>query len=75
MRHEISVLALIKGNERFVYLYDEESRDSLIDAIRDQAADSGSSLSWFDAAVLTERARQQSTPRPMIPADAVGIED
>ncbi len=62
MRQEISVLALVKGKERFVFVYDESSRDKLIDTIRNQAADPEVSLSWFDAAVLTERARQQAEP-------------
>jgi hypothetical protein len=58
--HELNVLALIKGEERFVYVYDDTSRASVIDAVRDHAADPGVSLNWFDAAVLTERARQQA---------------
>ena len=73
MQHELSVLALIKGKERFIYVYDDASRDVLIDLFRDQAADPHVSLSWFDAAVLTERARQQapsgpppSSPQPRI---------
>jgi hypothetical protein len=53
------VLALIKGNERYVYVYDDESRPDLIDALRNQAADPQLSFSWFDAAVLTEKAREQ----------------
>ena len=32
----------------------------LIDAFRDQAADPNVSFSWFDAAVLTEKAREQA---------------
>jgi hypothetical protein len=56
---ELNVLALIKGNERYVYVYDDESRPSLIDALRNQAADPRLSFSWFDAAVLTEKAREQ----------------
>jgi hypothetical protein len=68
VQHELSVLALIRGRERFVYVYDDESRDQLIEVIRAQAASPAISLSWYDAAVLTERARQQSqdagtTPR------------
>ena len=60
MQHELSVLALIKGRERFIYVYDDDSRERLIDTIRDQAADPTVSVSWFDAAALTERARQQA---------------
>jgi len=57
---EFNILALIKGDERFVFVYDDESRAELIDALRDQAADPRLTLSWFDAAVLTEKAREQA---------------
>lgn len=60
MQHELSVLALIRGTERFVYVYDDESREALVEAIRSQAADPAVRLSWYDAAVLTERARRQA---------------
>jgi hypothetical protein len=57
---DLNVLALVKGAERFVFVYDDDSRAETIAAIRDQAADPAVSLNWFDAAVLTERARQQA---------------
>ena len=60
MRRELNVLALIKGNERYVYVYDDPSRPALIDLFRDQAADPRLNLTWFDAAVLTEKAREQA---------------
>ena len=59
--HDLNVLALIKGGERFVYVYDDVSREAVIAALRDQAADPEVTLNWFDAAVLTERARHQAT--------------
>ena len=59
MPHELSILALIRGKERFVYVYDDASREELVAAIRAQAADPALSLSWYDAAVLAERARRQ----------------
>ena len=59
MPRELNVLALIKGNEHYVYVYDDASRAELIDALRNQAADPHLSFSWFDAAVLTEKAREQ----------------
>jgi len=58
--NEISVLALMKGRERYIYVSDDASLDRLVDAIREQAANPGLSLSWFDAAVLATRARQQA---------------
>jgi hypothetical protein len=60
VRRELNVLALIKGNERYVYVYDDTSRDDLIDTFRAQAATPHLSFSWFDAAVLTEKAREQA---------------
>jgi hypothetical protein len=63
---EFNILALIKGRERYIFVYDDASRVPLLDAFRDQAADPRLSFSWFDAAVLTEKARaQQDAPRPV----------
>ncbi len=58
--NDLNVLALFKGEERFIFVYDDASRGELLDAIRDLAADPATPLSWFDAAVLTERAKQQA---------------
>ena len=60
MSSELNVLALVKGAERYVFVYDDGSRDELIDAVRDLASDPGASLSWFDAMVLTQKAREQT---------------
>ena len=59
MPHEFNILALVKGPERYIFVYDEESRPELLNAIRDQAADPVLSLTWFDALVLTKKAREQ----------------
>jgi hypothetical protein len=64
---EFNVLALIKGEERYIYVYDDSSRESLLDAFRDNAADPGLNFSWFDAAVLTEKAREQARSAPATP--------
>jgi hypothetical protein len=56
----LNVLALIKGNERYVFVYDDDSRQPLLDAFRAHAADPELSFNWFDAAVLTEKAREQA---------------
>ena len=55
-----NILALIKGNERYVYVYDDDSREPLLEAIRAEAANPELSLSWHDAAVLTQKAREQA---------------
>lgn len=64
MKRELNVLALFKGDERFIFVYDDESRDALIDEVRHQASDPALAISWFDAAVLTERIRNQDAGLP-----------
>lgn len=59
MPHDLNVLALFKGSERFIFVYDDASRDELLAAVRAAAADPGVALNWFDAAVLAERAKAQ----------------
>lgn len=60
MGQEFNVLALVKGQEHYIFVYDDESRLPLIDALRDNAADPRLSFNWFDAAVLTQKAREQT---------------
>ncbi len=57
MSRELNVLALFKGDERFIFVYDDDCRESLIDDLRQKAADPRVALNWFDAAVLIERVR------------------
>jgi hypothetical protein len=56
---ELNVLALIKGAERYVFVFDDDSETQLVESIQGQAADPRLSLSWFDALVLTSKAREQ----------------
>ena len=72
MRREYNILALLKGGEQYVYVFDDDSRETLIGALRDQAADPNLSLTWFDATVLIEKARQQApeSPEPLPPSRA-----
>jgi hypothetical protein len=67
LRRELNVLALIKGNERYVYVYDDDSRQPLLEFFRAQAADPALSLTWFDAAVLTQKAHEQSAAVGLAP--------
>jgi hypothetical protein len=64
MSSDINVLALVKGRERFVYVYDDNSQQELIDAVRDHAADPRLSLTWFDASVLTRKVQEQVQASP-----------
>jgi hypothetical protein len=62
VRQEYNVLALVKGDERYVFVYDDTSRAELLELFHARAADAQFSFSWFDAAVLTEKAWEQAHP-------------
>lgn len=70
MAREFNVIALIKGDERYVYVYDDESRAALVEAFQEQAADKRLSLNWFDAAILSQKAQEQAASQPPADADA-----
>lgn len=55
------VVALIKGKERFVFIYDEASREMMIDEIRYRAADPNSVINWQEAFQLIERIRRKES--------------
>ena len=64
MRREFNVLALIKDEERYVYVYDDESRETLLQLLQEQAADPVLTLNWFDAAILAQKAHEQAATEP-----------
>lgn len=70
MQRGVNVLALIKGEERYVFLYDDDSADQLLRTMGQYAADPSLSFTWYDAAVMSQRIAKlrseaaDSTPRP-----------
>jgi len=66
---ELNVLALVKGEETYIYVYDDAGRRLLLEALRQHAANPDLSLNWFDAMVLGDRVRKQAGQRqPALPA-------
>lgn len=57
MAQEWNVLALHKGAEQYLFIYDDHSVPSLIDSFRRFAAEDALSFNWFDAAVMTEKCK------------------
>lgn len=55
---DINVIALVKGGERYVFLYDDESRDAAERVLGKFAADPQLNFSWHDAAVLGDKVRR-----------------
>ncbi|QDS89286.1 hypothetical protein CA51_32690 [Rosistilla oblonga] len=57
MDKEINVLALVKGEEKFIFLYDDANRTETLRLLGRFAADPEIDFSWYDAAVLSKRIR------------------
>lgn len=64
MDREINVLALVKGGERFIFLFDDANRDETLRQLARFAADPELDFSWYDAAMLSRKIR-----------DAVPVDD
>ena len=58
MERGINVVALVKNSERYIFLYDAESTSTLLQTLGRFAGDPELSFSWYDAAVLSQRARR-----------------
>lgn len=63
MSHEVSVVALIKGEERYVFLYDDDSRAEALRTLGRYASNPELSFTWYDAAVLSQRIRHEANKR------------
>ena len=60
MAQDINVLALIKGNERYIFLYDDASRAETLRVLGRFASNPELSFTWYDAAILSQKIRQES---------------
>ncbi len=60
MDKEINVLAMIKGEERYVFLYDDANRVETLRMLGRYAADPQLSFSWYDAAVMSKKIRDMA---------------
>lgn len=72
MHKEVNVLALVKGGERFVFLYDSNSVDTLLERLGQHAADPDLTFTWYDAAVLSQRVRKLREESEIVPDDVTG---
>ena len=58
MTQDINVLALVKGEERYIFLFDDDHRAEALRTLGKFASNPELSFSWYDAAVLSQRIRQ-----------------
>lgn len=54
----IEILALVKGTERYVFLYDDASREEMLRTLGRYASDPELSFTWYDAATLSRKVRE-----------------
>ncbi len=60
MNQDINVLALVKGSERYVFLFDDSSRAETLRTLGRYASNPDLSFTWYDAAVLSQKIRHES---------------
>ena len=53
----VNVLAMVKDDQRYVFLYDDRSGAELLQTFGRYAADPELDFSWYDAAVMSQRVR------------------
>ena len=58
MNREINVLAFVKDGHRYIFLYDDESCDELLQQLGRHAANPDLNFTWYDAAVLSQKVRR-----------------
>ena len=83
MSQDINVLALVKGEERYVFLYDDSNRAEALRTLGRYASNPELSFTWYDAAVLSQKIRR-AQPQPTTtssrfnlpqPSDNLGTDD
>ena len=61
MSQDINVIALVKGEERYVFLFSDETRAETLRTLGRYASNPDLSFSWYDAAVLSQKVRRTAT--------------
>ncbi|HMO14678.1 MAG TPA: hypothetical protein PKD64_12770 [Pirellulaceae bacterium] len=60
MSGDINVLALVKGEERYVILFNDDQRSEALRTLGRFASNPELSFNWYDAAVLSQKVRHLS---------------
>ena len=58
MNGEINVVALVRGEEQYIFMFDEANRTETLRILGRYAADPELSFTWYDAAVLSQQVRE-----------------
>jgi hypothetical protein len=57
---DINVLALVKGRERYIFLYEDSQRAEALRTLGRFASNPELSFTWYDAAVLSQKVRNNT---------------
>jgi hypothetical protein len=75
LSQEINVLALVKGAERYVFLYADEHKSEVLRTLGRFASNPELSFTWYDAAVLSQRIRQESHVQAEVPLSGFTVRE
>lgn len=64
MNDDINVLALVKGRERYIFLYEDSQRAEALRTLGRFASNPELSFTWYDAAVLSQKVRNEPAKTP-----------
>ncbi len=56
--NEVNVLMLVKGNERYVFMFDEQHTADILRTLGEFAGNPDLDFSWYDCAILCKRIRE-----------------
>lgn len=68
MSKDVNVVALVKGEERYIFLFNDQRKGELLRTLGKYASNSELNFSWYDAAVLSQKVRK-ATQQPPEPVD------
>ena len=63
MKQSMNVLALIRNEQRFIFVYDDSSVTEVLSRLSASAADPELDFTWYDAAMLSQRVRRLNEDR------------
>lgn len=73
MTQDINVLALVKGEERYIFLFDDANRSEALRTLGRFASNPDLSFSWYDAAVLSQKIRATAAPAPVTKSERFNL--
>ncbi|MBA61957.1 MAG: hypothetical protein CMJ76_06270 [Planctomycetaceae bacterium] len=58
MTNNINLLALVKGEEKYIFLFNDQNRKKTLRQLGRFASDPELSFTWYDAAVMSQNVRK-----------------